>query len=426
MIKKRIHAILMIVLLLLPFTAGGENGADFRIDENRVLSGMSRSWLQGYEPEIVRNTMTLILPVESDRAEGSIHTELLIRDESVSPFKPQSMSAETRRMGGTYPVRLVLELYPDRKNGDYPCTIRITGADANGNPMETRLPFRLCIRDGEPNVEHQRIVISDIHSDLKAGEEGEIHVVLSNLSRTVVYEDPVLQMTDTEDGIIPRTVDRLYLESLAPGESAEVIYPVTVRNKAAVAPHSVRVDLSWTALGQPKNQTEYYTIPVSQEIQLEQGGVRMPPSIVAGDSATISLPLMNMGKADVVNVLAVLTLPGITDRQSVLVGTVPPGETRQAQITVHPGREISGEFEGQLTVEAEDPDGNPTSFSLPVFLTVEKPAIENRTISVAEKKDEVPILNWVLGGGCGVLFLLLLLQGTLLRRKIHRLEEEKV
>ena len=152
----------------------------------------------------------------------------------------------------------------------------------------------------------------------------------------------------------------------------------------------------------------------------------MASSVIAGDSVTLSLPLMNMGKADVINVLATVTLPGITDRQSVLVGTIAPGETRQAQITLTPGKDLSGDFDGTLTVEGTDSDGNPTAFSLPIHLTVEQPVKIVETDGAAKEEEKAPVLIYGLAGGCGLLLVSLIAQGALLRKKIHRLEEEKL
>lgn len=106
-------------------------------------------------------------------------------------------------------------------------------------------------------------------------------------------------------------------------------------------------------------------------------------------------------------------------------GRIVPGETKQAQLTVTPGKGTEGDFAGTLTVEATDSDGNPTSFSLPVQLAVEKPAKNETAVGSPEPaREEPPVLVYALGGGCGLLLLLLILQGILLRKKIHHLEEE--
>ncbi len=422
-------AALLTALFLIPIfaaQAGGTN--DFEVDRRLVLQGMNRSWLQGYEPRIANNTLSLALPIRSGRAEGPIQTELIPADESLSPFKPQSMTVKTSpNESGLYAVRMNLELYPDRKNGDYACTLRITGQTKDGVSLRTDIPYTLRIRDGAPGTETMRMETAGLRSDFKVGEDGEIRFILKNPCRTVIFETPILHITDPSGEIIPRDVDVAYLPDLNPGESREVQFAVTVLNKAAVAPHTLRFDWTWKALGQEMSQSETYTLPVTQEIRLEQGGLKMASSVIAGDSVTLTLPLMNMGKADIINVLATVTLPGVTDRQSVLVGTIAPGETRQAQITLTPGKDLSGDYEGSLNVEGTDHDGNPASFSMPVHLTVEKYVkVAEADDPAAKENDKPPCLICGLAGGCGFLLLLLLLQGFLLRKKIHRLEEDKL
>ena len=423
-------AVMLTALLLIPiFAVRAEEKPAFTMDQRRVLQGMNRSWLQGYAPTISGNVLNLVIPILSDSADGQIQTELIFPDEAIAPFKPQPMSVKTQRAeNGLYAVRLSLTLYPDRRNGDYACIIRVTGKTRDGAALQTDFPYTLRIRDGQPNTEAQRLEITDLQSSLSVGEDGEIRFLLKNPCRTVTIEQPVLHITDPSGDLLPRDVDVVYLPDLSPGEKTEVIYPVTVLPKASVAPHSLKFDLTWTALGQQASQTESYTLPVRQEIHLEQGGLKMAGSAVAGDSFTLSLPLMNMGRAEVINTLCALTLPGITDRQAVLVGTIAPGETRQAQMTVLAPRDAQGEYAGELSVEATDSDGNPTAFSLPIRLTVEAPAVQAALTETgaAQQAEEKPLLLYGLGGGCGLLFLLLVLQGALLRRKIHRLEEEKL
>ena len=421
-------AVLLAALLLIPiFVARAEEAPDFEIDQRRVLQGMNRSWLQGYEPKISNNVLSLVLPILCDQAEGLIQAELLMPDEAISPFKPQSMAVKTQRAeGGLYAVRLNLELYADRKNGDYPCTVRLTGQTKSGRRLQADIPYTLRIRDGAPSTETLRMEIAELQSDFKVGEDGVLSFALKNPCQAAIFEGPVLHITDASGDIIPRDADVMYLPDLAPGESLEAQFPVTVLNKAAVSPHSLKFDLSWKVLGAAVTQTESYTLPVTQEMRLEQGGLKMASSVIAGDSVTLTLPLMNMGKADIINVMATVTLPGITDRQSVLVGTIAPGETRQAQITLTPGKHLSGDFDGSITVEGTDNDGNPASFSMPIQLTVEKRMETTAIDAQTQEEEKPPVLIYALGGGCALLLLCLIAQGVLLRKKIHRIEEERL
>ena len=426
--SKYFIAVLLTVLFLVPNFGAQAEDSPFTIDQDRILNGMNRSWLQGYEPSVSQNKWTLALPVLSDEAYGFIQTELIMADETLSPFKPQTMSVKTQRSeSGIYAVRLPLELYADRNNGDYACTIRITGKTKSGDALSMEMPYTVRIRDGQPSREVMRIQITDVITDLKVGEDGSVTATFTNPCQTVTFEQPVLRVSDSSREIIPQGVDVLYLDDLNPGESRTVTFPMTVKPSAAVSHHILDFNLNWYSFRQNITQTESYTVPVTQEMRLENGGVKMADSVIAGDSITITLPLMNMGRADLVNVLATVSLPGVTDKQSALVGTIAPGETRNVQITITPGKHVVGDFIGTLTVEATDHDGNPTSFSLPLSLSVDAPVIAAVTdTTVAKEKKAPPYLTYGLAGGCGVLLLICIVQGIVLRRKIRKLEEDRL
>lgn len=426
--NKYFIAVLLTVLFLVPIFGAQAEDSPFTIDQDRILNGMNRNWLQGYEPSVYQNKWTLVLPILSEPAYGYIQTELIMADETLSPFKPQTMSVKTQRSeSGIYAVRLPLELYADRNNGDYACTIRITGKTKSGDALSMEMPYTVRIRDGQPSREVMRVQITDVVTNLKVGEDGTVTATLTNPCKTVSFEQPVLRISDSSREIIPQGADVLYLDDLNPGESRTVIFPMTVKPGAAVSHYILDFSLSWISLGKTITQEESYTVPVTQEMRLENGGVKMADSVIAGDSITITLQLMNMGRADLVNVLATVSLPGVTDKQSALVGTIAPGETRNAQITLTPGKHVVGEFTGTITAEATDHDGNPTSFSLPLSLSVDAPVIATTAdTTIAKEKEEPPYLTYGLAGGCGLLLLICIMQGIVLRRKIRKLEEDRL
>lgn len=423
--RLSLFAALLAALFLVPFfrPAFAEQQHAFAIDQRMVLAGMERSWLQGYTPEISRNRLTLVLPLVSPSAQGSIHGEVILQDETLSLFPLQTMTATARpSKDGVWALRFSLELHKDRKNGDYPALLRITGTDAQGNPLQTDIPYTFRIRDGQPNTETARMQLSEVQANFTVGEDGCITALLTNPCKSVACEEITLRITDSRGDILPADAGTLYLGSLAPGEKVQFSFPMTVLLTSAVSPHVLDFALEWTALGQRVSQSESFTLPVSQDIRLEQGGLRMPSSVVAGDSVTLSLPLMNLGQGDVLQVLATLTLPGITDSQSVLVGTVSPGETKTAQLTVATSKQQIGTFTGTLDVRCTGSSADTLLFSLPVELVVDAPVSVPVESNPSKPSDTSPLLLY-LGGGCALLLLLLILQGILLRRKIHRLEE---
>ena len=417
---KKILIVLLAAVFLTALIPGAwaDNTDAFTIDERAVLGDMSRSYLQGYEPVVSWDRLTMVIPIRSEKAVGSIQAELIVANEDISPFKPQSMSARTQRVeDGLWAVRFNLSLFSDRTNGDYPCTVRISGADADGKELMTALPMVVHIRDGQPNTEPAQISISEDASSLNVGEDGVIAVKLWNASRSVGFENLSLALHDPSGDILPKELDTVVLGDWMPGESLALSFPVTVLSSAKVTPHSLRFDFSGQSLGQEAKLSVSYTVPVKQEIRLEQGGLRMAQSVVAGDSITATLPLMNMGKADILNAMVTISLPGMSLRQSVLV---------QAQLTITAPKGAIGSFDGTLTVSGEDNDGNSVSFDLPVGLNVEEAVKTDTLTSQGTAKQKTPVSVIVLSIACAVLVAALIAQSILLRGKLHKLEEERL
>ena len=129
--KKILSIFLLAVLIaaMIP-SAWADNTDTFTIDERTVFNDMSRSYLQGYEPVISWDRLTMVIPIRSERAVGNIQAELIVANEDISPFKPQSMSARTQRVeDGLWAVRFNLNLFSDRMNGDYEWRLPMHRAD---------------------------------------------------------------------------------------------------------------------------------------------------------------------------------------------------------------------------------------------------------------------------------------------------------
>ena len=165
-------------------------------------------------------------------------------------------------------------------------------------------------------------------------------------------------------------------------------------------------------------------VPVTQAIRLEQGGVQLPTAI-AGELGNMTLPLMNMGKGELRNVLVKLESDGVLNAQSVLVGTMAAGETKQAKLTYTPSLDSVGTHSGTVTITCEDAYGNTFSQTLEVTLTVDEP-IPEAELEPEEEKDKMSTGTIMLIILCVALVVGLVVQGTILTKKIHTLEEERL
>ena len=411
----------MLLVLSMSVTAFA---AEFEIDQHTEIDGMSKSWYQGYAPSISYHKMTLCLPIRAASCVGDITVSLALDDPNVFVLSGQPKEVTVSPKNGIYPVKLVLPLEQYRRNGDYPATIIIKGTDETGKEILETMPYIIRIRDGYGSHETLEPVISDVVGNLDVGTDGNLSLTISNPTTTQSIMDGEITVTDSTGEILMSGSNRFSVPEILPGKSETVTIPMTVKGNAAISQHTLEVKLSYSCLGKTAEWKETFTVPVTQAIRLEQGGVQLPTAI-AGELGNMTLPLMNMGKGELRNVLVKLEADGGLNAQSVLVGTMAAGETKQAKLTFTPKLDSVGTHSGTVTITCEDAYGNTFFQTLEVTLTVDEP-IPEAELEPEEEKDKMSTGTIVLIILCVALVVGLVVQGTILTKKIHTLEEERL
>ena len=412
-------SMLMVIAMAVPALA-----AECEIDQHYTMDGMSRSWYQGYEATIKNHTMTLCVPLRAEKCVGEIKVSIALDDPNVFLLTSQPKEVTVSAKDDVYPVKLTLPLERYRRNGDFPATITVKGTDAAGKEIIYTIPYVIRIRDGYSSHETVKPVISDIVGKLDVGTDGSISLTISNPTTTLSITDGEVTLTDASGDILVSGSNRIQVNEILPGKSEVVTIPAIVKGNASISQHIIDVTFSYKVLGSAAEYKETFTIPVTQSIRLEQGGVQLPAAIAA-ELSNMTLPLMNMGKGDLLNVLVKLEIPGVIDAQSVLVGTMAAGETKQAKVTFTPRLDSVGTHSGTVTITCEDAYGNPFSQTLNVDLTVDEPLPETSTEQEEEEKkiSKGTIILIIL---CVLLTAGIVVQGIILWGKIHKLEEDRL
>ena len=407
---RKIICMLMTVLLLTAPVFAAE------VDQFAVLSGMGKSWYQGYEPTVKNNTMTIYLPIQSE-LEGTVTVSIALTDPKVYLLTSQPKSVTVSKKDGIYPVKLTLSLQKDRRNGDYPAIITLK----SGDKTET-LPYTIRIRDGREGHEDLWPVISDVVGNLDVGTNGSLDLTITNPTSTLSMMGGVLMVTDQSGEVLMTGSDRFPIPEVLPGEAISISVPMTVLGNAAIRVHTLNLKLRYEVLGSEETWEEAFTVPVTQAIRLEHGDVQLPPAI-AGELGNLTLPLMNLGKGELCNILVKLETPA-ANVQSVLVGSIAPGETKQAQLTFTPFHDSVGCSSGTVVISCEDAYGNSFEETMDVSLTVDEPLPEiTENAPEKEKTNPRTIFLIVL---CVLMAAGLVAQQLILTGKIHKLEEDRL
>ena len=411
----------MVLVLSMSVTA---LAAEFELDQHSTIDGMNRSWYQGYAPSISYHKMTICLPIRAESCVGDITVSLALDDPNVFVLSAQPKEVTVSPKNGIYPVKLVLPLEQYRRNGDYPATITIKGIDGNGKEIVETMPYIIRIRDGYGSHETMEPVITDVVAELDVGTDGSVSMTITNSTTTQSIMDGEITVTDSAGEILMTGSNRYLIPEILPGKSEVVTIPMTVKGNATISQHTLEVKLSYSCLGKSAEWKESFTVPVTQAIRLEQGGVQLPTAI-AGELGDMTLPLMNMGKGELRNVLVKLEADGVLNAQSVLVGSMAAGETKQAKLTYTPSLDSVGTHSGTVTISCEDAYGNTFSQTLDVTLTVDEPIPEEQ-LEPEEEKEKMSTGTIVLIILCVAMAAGLVIQGAILTKKIHTLEEERL
>ena len=420
---KRLTCILLTLLLVLSMSVTAF-AAEFEIDQHSTMDGMNRSWYQGYGPTIKNHTMTLCLPLRAESCVGDITVSIALDDPNVFLLTSEPKEVTVSPKDSIYPVKLSLALERYRRNGDFPATITIKGNDGNGKEIVETFCYVIRIRDGYGSHETMEPVISNVHGSLDVGSDGSLSLTITNPTTTQSIMEGEITVTDASGDILMSGSNRFVIPEILPGKSETVTIPMTVKGNASISAHTLEVKFNYKVLGKDAEWTESYTVPVTQAIRLEQGGVQLPTAI-AGELSNMTLPLMNMGKGELRNVLVKLEVNGVLDAQSVLVGTMAAGETKQAKLTFTPKLDSVGTHSGKVIITCEDAYGNAFSQTLDVPLTVEEP-IPEVELQQEEEKEKISTGTIVLIVLCVLLVVGLVVQGAIFTKKVHKLEEERL
>lgn len=405
------------LLTLLLTTALWTGASAAEIDQYAVIDGMGKSWYQGYAPSVQRNTMTLYLPLRAED-DGEITVSMALDDPDVFLLSGEPKTVMASPEDGIYPVKLSVPLEARRRNGDYPATITVTRSDGK----VSEIPYVIRIRNGYGSHETLTPVLTGVTGALDVGSDGTLTVTIQNPTTTLSATDGVLTVKDDSGEVLMSGIHEAAVPEILPGQEVSVTVPMTVKASAAISAHPLEITLRCKVLGKESTFTYRYTFPVTQEIRLEQGSVQLPTA-VAGELGSMTLPLMNMGKGELRNVLVTLDTEGM--EQSVLVGTIAPGETKQAKLTFTPGKTDAGTHQGTVTVTCEDVYGNVETKTIGVTVEVDPP-LPDEPVSQEKEKETVRPWTVVLIILCVLLTAGLIAQGLILTGKLHKLEEERL
>ena len=291
--------------------------------------------------------------------------------------------------------------------------------------------------DDKSNASKPQIIIESYDyggMSVVGGQEFTLKMTFRNTSRETAIENMKMTVgnpasesdTDVAAFTPAKSSNTFFIERIGPGEtfSREIaLYP-----KADASPKSygVRISYKYEAVlnnaRQELSDEETISIPLTQPDRFEVSDVVLSGPIYMGDSASLSISYVNMGKSSVYNLSVKLEGENFTSGDmDTYIGNVESGNSDSFDTTLNP--EAPGTITGKAIFTYEGPDGNAKSvekefscevMEMPIY---DDPGTDMPVEPLPEESGGLPgWAKWAIGGGCAVL----LVAAVIVIRKIRK------
>jgi hypothetical protein len=404
--KRNFYSLVGLLLLCLalsalsgPAAVAATAEAPLSIDSRHIYEGMEKSYEEGYLPTVAGGRATVVLPLLSDTFTGLITASVNLGDPAVSPFVYKNYEKQFPKKSYTfgnetvecYPVQFSLELVKNRVNGCYPVTFTVGGVTNNGEAFAQDFMLYVNISDGidphapepapapepppVPPSQPKLMVVSYALEGgcLAAGERAALTVTVRNTSSVQQVKNIKLSFSEESGEIWPEGTGAVYCAQIGAGGSYTWRFGVTALTTTQSRPHPATITMEYEdSRGQAFSASDRIILQVRQPVRLEYEEPALPPRVTQGDTVPFSITLMNLGKSTIFNALLKFEIPGLSTGGSVLVGTIPPGESIAGTTNFRVESDSLGEVSGTLTLSYEDDYGEHYEKVITLATAIEK------------------------------------------------------
>lgn len=410
------------------------------IDTENIYEGMDKAYENGYVPKISNSMMYLVLPLISN---GNIHdneikVSLNLGSDSSSPFeianyektfepknvKPKN-SEETVEL---FLVEFDVKLSSSRTNGIYPVIVNISGYDDFGSAINCTYTLYVTITDGKsnepakvysetPTAEPVVFISNSVMepAEAMAGEEFTLTLTLKNSLTTKSVKNMLLKV-DTGNLHINLLEDTniFQINNIAAGDETSLILHFGTDTSLPAGKYNLNFSFNYDS-SKTLNLSSSGTaiVEIHQPTNMELVVPRFPQSVTVGETISLPLQVMNMGRDRMYNVRCMVSGYGFAPANTGYIGTMDAGSSSTTEVELYiialnasNGNENGspyGATTGTISLIYEDDSGEEFSQEVQVETSVNRPVVEIPQPNTAAKEEEKATKKWwlsviILGG----------------------------
>lgn len=299
-----------------------------------------------------------------------------------------------------------IEVSEKASTGKHAVTVTTEYESASGQAGSASDSITLDIINIAPvtKVLQPRLMVTGYTVDngsIAPNESTALRIKIKNTSSAVSVSNIKFSFTEEKGEIKPDGIGTAYVKSIGAGESYEWVLQVSASHTAATGEHTATVTIEY----EDGKQTQYSVsdtvrLAVRQSVKLDYSGAQLPAKVIQGETPTVGINLMNMGKSTLYNCLISFDIPSLECGGSVLVGTINSGESKQGSANLRVASSAVGSVSGTITITYEDEFGESYEEAVPVSTVIEEKV---EAASVQPKEEEKKNTLWWLFALIGVI-----------------------
>lgn len=201
-------------------------------------------------------------------------------------------------------------------------------------------------------------------SDIQAGDEVKVTIVLKNTSLTEKLRNMTVTVTEQGEYLsLSSDTDTTYIDTVKAGAVFEITCVYKVRSAAPEGQYCLDVNMDYAdSKGNVYTANGKARMNVEQPVRIQIDPIVMNQEVSVGDVLHLEGQVINLGRSKIYNVRAVIEAEGLKSSGTLFIGDLEPGTTGNGSTKVTitgltGGSTPYGNTEGRVTFYYEDASG---------------------------------------------------------------------
>ncbi len=243
---------------------------------------------------------------------------------------------------------------------------------------------------------------------LSPGEKSILKITVKNTHTSKSVSNIKFSLSEESGEITPSGMGTAHIKNISAGGTYVWEVELTAAHTVTVGEHRFNVSAEYEDSDyRSYSSSDTLRLNVRQSVKLKYDSAILPKKVVQGDTQTVAINLMNIGKSTIYNCIIDFDIEHLQSGGSTFVGNIEPAMSSTGTANLRVDSDALGEVKGKITITYEDDYGEVYTKTVDVSTIVEE-KVEQVSTNDEEETATKNSLWWlfifiglIVGGGAG-------------------------